>query len=470
MTTTYNGQSYPQLIQSMVCFTNIPNILTIQSASYSGTPTTLKIRLDHTWQTETDHDNQWYITIDGDTVYNTITAANATGKRFYIAVDEEDTAFSLANALRNCQNVYAKWLIEVTGTDVTLTSRENGNVTAETQTNAMDWVDFLATGGTNTDQLYNADVYLNLYDGNDKYLTTVSKHATEGLVRFNVSPLVSSLAEYGKTTPFKLKPVLLKDGETSALTTINSSIAVGYKVPGSSNYLGNMSGYIIGQQLTDGSTERKLYTFDRYLNFSLYNGTTASTVDLTIQYLDSAGNVNTAETLTVNFTTDTKFADVSYTLNVSYFTNAYAIKVIIPNTGYILYNVIKPLKSTSTCKRLTWRNEYGGISFFDFTIVNPSEKSLEAETYNKTVLDYYTVSEKADDKIYGRDVETTYSVSSHLIPKAAIGIFDSLAKSQKVWTSVSSEQTEVIVTNIAVEETDVQDIYRATVEYRLSVE
>ena len=456
----YNNQSYPVLIQNMVCFTDIPNILRFRSSSTTGTPTVMVIDIDDSWFTDVEEENQYHITIDGDTITNTLEPENSINKQFYIADNGEDTSFFIANALRNCPNVYAKYYIEFLGNgSIKLTSRVNGYQDISAESNATDYINFTITQGTTSDELNNAKVYLDLYNGNN-YINTIYKNATEGVCRFNVSPLVSSLAQYGKATPFILKAYMVKGDTTSALTTINSNIAYGFKTEDSSNYIGNVEGNIRPAQVVDNM---ELYIYNKRLEFSIYHNLKADNITLTVNYLDATKNVITATTETVSLTDN--FTDVLVLLDETLLRRSFFIKVDIPNYGYIQYSVIKPYRATDFSERISWRNEYGGISFFDFTDKQVDDRNMSLKTYNRSLLNYYEDEQKSEEKVYAKEVNTQHTLVSHLLSEAGVKIFDSMSKSKYCWVN----DKEVILDEINVEETDVKGVYQATVKFHNSL-
>lgn len=457
----FNAQSYPVLIQSMVVFTDVPNVLRFRSQSTTGTPTTIEIQIDDAWFTDVEAEGQFFITIEGDSITNCLDPQDSANKKFYIADNSEDTAFFICNALRNCANVYAKFYIEYLSTgNIRLTARENGYQNVSSETNATDYLDFTVTQGTSQDEMLNAKIYIDLYNGND-YINTIYKNASEGLCRFNVSPLVAPLAEIGKATPFTLKAYSLKGDTSTELTTINSNIAYGYKIEDSTNYIGNISGNIQPAQVVDNM---ELYIYNKRLTFSLYhNLSNTPSISLTVNYLDATKTAISTETQTVTLTNN--FTDVVILLDETLLRRSFFIKVDIPNYGYIQYSVIKPYRATDFCERISWRNEYGGISFFDFTDKQVDDRQFNTKTYNRSLLNYYQDDQKSEEKVYSKEVNTTYTLVSHLLGENGIKIFESMAKSKFCWVN----DKEVILDEINVEETDVKNVYQASVKYHNSL-
>ena len=457
----FNSQSYPVLIQNLICFTDIPNVLRFRSENTSGTPTIILIQIDDAWFTDTESEGQWYITIEGDSITNCLDAEDSTNKNFFVADNSQDTGFFIANALRNCPNVYAKFHIEyLSNGNIRLTARENGYQNVSAETNATDYVDFTTTQGTSQDEMLNAKIYLDLYNGND-YINTVYKNATEGVCRFNISPLVAPLAEFGKATPFTLKAYMLKGDTTTELTTINSNIAYGYRIENSTNYIGNISGNIQPAQVVDNM---ELYIFNKRLEFSIYsNLANTPSISLTVNYLDATKTAISTETQTVTLTDN--LIDVLVLLDETLLRRSFFIKVDIPNYGFIQYNVIKPYRATDFCERISWRNEYGGVSFFDFTDKQVDDRQFNSKTYNRSLLNYYQDEQKSEEKVYSKEVNTQQTLVSHLLGENGIKIFESMAKSKFCWVN----DKEVILDEINVEETDVKNVYQASVKYHNSL-
>ena len=469
--TNLNQQSYPPLINNMVTFSDIPNILTFSSTTNEQTFTTYVITPSAEWFMAVTGSGQFSLTIDGDTIENTI-SDEVVGKHFAILDDPAATAFSIANALRNCQAVNATWQIyyESTNEAVVLKARKGGRIVADIIDETQDNLTYNVTYGTTNNDLHQAKCYIDFYEvAGDNYLTTAMKNAYGDRCSFNISPLISTAAEYGKINKLRLDMyVLPKGGDVYYVTSYFANAIPGYKTTYSSNFLSNLSGECtLAQAITKQGEFLDLYIYESSTTLCFINNRTGQTYDCQIQYLDATSGVISSVTETITF--NSMFEEHTFALDANKMKQAFHIKITIPN-GYILYHIIKPLKATPENTRLYWRNEYGGISFFDFTGEHSEEVDMDNTTYEASVLDYYRRQEMENARVFDSTYEKTYTVSSHLLPPLGTLIFESLAKSKKVWTSINGSRYTVILQDVEVEEQDVRKTYKATVSYKLSIE
>ena len=207
----------------------------------------------------------------------------------------------------------------------------------------------------------------------------------------------------------------------------------------------------------------ELYIYHKRLEFSIYHNLKADNITLNVNYLDATKTAISTETQTVTLTNN--FTDVLVLLNETLLRRAFFIKVDIPNYGYIQYNVIKPYRATDFCERISWRNEYGGVSFFDFTDKQVDDRQFNSKTYNRSLLNYYEDEQKSEEKVYSKEVNTTYTLVSHLLGENGIKIFESMSKSKYCWVN----DKEIIVDSIDIQETDVKNVFVATVKYHNSL-
>lgn len=466
-----NSQSYPPLINNMVTFSDIPNILTFSSTTNVETFTTYVITPADDWFENVTGSGQYFLTIDGDTIENTI-SDEVVGKHFAILDNAAATAFSMANALRNCQAINATWRIYYDSENeaVVLKARKGGRITASIIDETEGNLTLNVTYGTTNNDLHQAKCYIDFYEvEGDNYLTTAMKNAYGDRCSFNITPIISTSAEYGNINKLRLDMyVLPQGGDVYNVTSYFCNAVPGYKTTYSSNFLSNMSGECTLAQAIEAAGEYlDLYIYESSTTLCFINNRTGQTYDCQIQYLDATSGVISSVTETITF--DSMFQEHTFALDANKMKQAFHIKITIPN-GYILYHIIKPLKATPENTRLYWRNEYGGISFFDFTGEHSDEVDMDNTTYETTVLDYYRRQEMENARVFDATYEKTYTVSSHLLPARGTLIFESLAKSKKIWTSINGSIYTVILQDVEVEEQDVRKTYKATVSYKLSIE
>jgi hypothetical protein len=160
--------------------------------------------------------------------------------------------------------------------------------------------------------------------------------------------------------------------------------------------------------------------------------------------------------------------DTSITIPTQYYSRTYYVDITM-NGNTIRFDVIKPLKATEYFQRVYWRNEYGGISFFDFTGQRSESDSVDIETYEKNIYDYYDVNYYERKIIYENDYKKTVTLTSHLLDENGKYIFNSLMKSKKVWTVVNNVTYYIAPTSIDVQESnEYNGVYTAKLTYEYS--
>ena len=156
-------------------------------------------------------------------------------------------------------------------------------------------------------------------------------------------------------------------------------------------------------------------------------------------------------------------------LDQSLLNESFYIDVVIPNVGTLRYNVIKPLKATNEIQRVYWTNSYGGISFFDFTGIRTETRKTKVDYYQTNLFNYYDDSSAQLNKVYNKNVDITVSLSTHSIEKDGTWIFFDLQNSTNAWTFVNGKKYFITITDLKITESNVNDIYTATVEYTYSL-
>ena len=446
-----------------VFFTDVPNILTVDEYN-DGTKANVLLHLNGNLATATTKDNQWYIKINGETISNVLEYTNAVNKNFYIrSNDNASTAYYITRALRNCPTIAATFNIPAdVSDDVYLFAKQIGDIPVDVETNIPDdYLEITKTSGTSTSSLNNALVDVEIAsDG--YYITTLEKSAYNASTAFDLSPVLNTIADYGKATPFTLSITALNNGTASSIGSIGTNhIANGYKANDSLDYI-NRNDIIFAQNIAG-----KLYIYDRALPITFYNPDSNGGASVVIEYSDSLRNTFASVHSTWQRTDSSKVLfQIDYTLDDSYLSRARYIKIRVGNTE-AEYEVIKPLKATEGNTRVYWRNEYAGLSFFDFTGEKTTSENISNEEYQKNNFDYYTSTIYEDKKLYDKKAVQTVTVRSHLISKDGIWIFNSLKKAKKVWTS---ENKAIIIQSVQLEEQDNNDVYIATITYTFSNE
>lgn len=447
-----------------VFFTDVPNILTVDEYN-DGTSTDVLFHLAGDISTATTTNNQWYIKINGETITSVLDYGNAVNKNFYIRPNDNiSTAYYITRALRNCPTLAATFNIPAdVSEDVYLFAKQIGDIPIDIDTNIPDdYLEITVTRGQSTSSLNNALVDVEI-EADGEYVTTLEKNAYNASTAFDLSPVLNTVAEYGKATPFEIQISSLNDGTASMLGLIGTNhIANGYKANDSYDYLYRNEGILFAQNIAG-----TLYIYNRILPISFYNPDNNGGTTIIINYLNSLKE-SIYEYSTTWRSTDSskKLIDYELELEDRYLSLASYVRLRIGNVEAI-YEVIKPLKAAEGYTRVYWRNEYAGTSFFDFTGEKSTSENITNEEYQKNNFDYYTSTIYEDKKIYVKKAVQTVTLKTHLISKDGIWIFNSLKKAKKVWTN---ENKAIIIQSVQLEEQDTNDVYIGTITYTFSNE
>ena len=470
MNITLNGLTNPS---SLLTFTDVHNILKV-SENISGTKANFVFEFLGDLASTVTSDGQYYVTFLGETVSNVMSPSNSNNKRFYIS-DIDTTAANFARALRNCGTLMAEFNIIHSGNQVTLLAKTIGqkwsNVSNYFTTNIpLTNLNAQGTDGTSYSSLFGAKVDVDVYSGasynNSNYVTTLEKNFYGNECAFDVSPVLATFSEYGKTIPYSLALSLITaDGEWVELNGVNANTTYGYLANQSDKYkyINNV------QMLINTNRDQIRYVYGDTIPFSFLWGDGVGGFTVTVEYLDSAYNV--IHTATVQYRTsgyDSHIVDTSISIPSEYSASTYYVDIIISNMTY-RFNVIKPLKAADDYQRVFWRNEYGGISFFDFTGARSESDGIEIETYEKSIYDYYENDAFERKKIYSQRITKSVKLTSHLMAEDGRWEFNSLMRSKQLWTVINGKTHYIIPKSVEVnEDQNYDNIFTATLTYEYS--
>ena len=414
-----------------------------------------------------------------NTIVNVLNPSEAVGQNFFIGSDAASTAFSVARALRACPNVTANFIVSQSSNQVSLYAKQKGSIfgmySVSVQSNIpSNKLSVVSTDGTSTSTLNNANVSVGI--GIYGYQRAVlEKNAHNGEVAFDVSSVLGSYAEYGKVTHSYFDVKMVDESGTYSLISYNLTcyFTKGYKTKDSSPYLYISNTPQIALAVDRGTSRNVfnntiLYVYDNTIPLTVYRNSAmviGQSVEYTVTYYNSA--LQSLGTSTGSASVLSYVAELSIPLSSTYFTpNCFYVDVTI-GQNTLRYNVIKPLKMTEENTRLYWRNEYGGVQFFDFTGGKTETRDAEANTYHRgdAIYNYYEETQKDYEAVYSVNVDEKINVTSHLIEKDGRWQFDSLVRAKKVWTIIDGVEYGVIVDSVSVEETEQNDIYRANVSF-----
>lgn len=473
MNITYNNLSSPS---NILTFTEIPNILKI-SENVTGTKCTIQFSMSNGIRQTVTGDSQYYITLFGETISNVMAPESANNKRFYISDDAESTAMSIARAFRNCGGLNADFDIFGNGSTVEIIAKTIGNkiTTANyLQRNIPgDKMGVSVQDGSSTSILFNSKIQVDVYNSNEvnvnNFITTLEKNWYGDECAFDMSPVLSTFSEYGQTQPYTFVLNVYRDnGEWQNQGTVSGNTTIGYHANQSDKYKYAQGAQMLLNKNRGTNGTMILYTYNNVIPYSVLCGIDTSGWNVTVSVKDSAFNEIYSYTSTSRRTSSNMIIDTSATIPQTAMTSGYYVDITV-GTQTTRFNIIKPLKATEYYQRILWRNEYGGISFFDFTGSRSESDSVDIETYEKNIFDYHDNNEFERKMIYKNDYKKTVSLTSHLLEEDGKWIFNSLMRSKKVWTTINGKTYYIIPKSIDVQEDQTyNNIYTAKLTYDYS--
>lgn len=487
----YNGSAIGE--DGLLTFSEVPNILQVsEDVIGTGSNGKLKFTCMSGWSTTVSADSQYYITMFGETVSNVLSPSEAKNKKFYIYPNSaSNTAMSLVKALRSCGSLAADYVITTSttnsdGDSVLLTAKTIGarnfssNIDRTSIPNSALTVVIISDGESDSNNFFNCKIDVDVYEG-DSYITTLEKNWYGDKCAFDVTPVLSTFTEPTMNDE-SIKKYTLKvsklasDGSYTALGETSGLTTYGYLANQSDNYKDIEVQILSNSKLNDRGG--LLYVYGNTIQYSVLARTYGSAGFL-INYTLYDSKMDVIATSSEMYSTpygNPYIKDITYTIPSYYYSNVYYVQVMLGSDeeNTLRFQVIKPLKAAEDYQRILWRNEYGGISFFDFTGQRSESDSVNVETYEKNIFDYYNnyntsnyVFEKK--KVYSNNIGKTVKVKSHLMEEEGKYIFNSLIRSKKLWTKINGDWHYIIPKSLEVAEDGTYNgIYTATFTYEYS--
>lgn len=479
MEITYNNFQYGDRLGDLLTFTDVPNILKIVDNTSYGSSAVVEFTIK---QGREVNDMEFYF--EGDTIKTTIKQEDAIGTTFYWGyfMSPQGIALSLYNALLNCPNVISKYNIYITNSGMTVRCVSYDNVNGSPNvTWSGDWwssvMDITQTEGTTSGEIAPySRIIVNMYSGDTveggTFYTTLEKAFYKGEIKFNLTPVIATMVEEGEIADYSAEIFVYSNNIMKQRYLLEGCKAIyGYSVNQGVDYMYIPSlDCVLAQNVSRGESQgyennTRLYVYKPNIQVSILQGGYGNRVSMGISYLNSIGN--SIKQTSSSYTLKGGLNDINIPLDEATLKNAYYVTVSFGGKFTLKYDVIKPLKATQTVERIEWRNEYGGISFFDFTSERTESVSVSSKDYNSQMLTYYENGYNGSKHIYDKTVELSVSIKSHLIDKNGIYIFNSLRKSTYVYTTINNKRYVIDITNVQVNETDVDNVYQATITYKV---
>lgn len=483
MNITYNGLADTQ---NLLTFSDVPNILKLEEEIY-GEKAQIVFTFANGLNQFVTGDSQYYVSLFGETVTNTLDPSKAINKRFYISQSGQSTAASFANALNNCSSIAVDYNVIQKSNSVyviakTIGNKFGGRTDYLVKNIPTAQLTVTATDGSSYSNLLGSKIRVGVFQGLDtsveNYVTTLEKNWHGNFCAFDMSPVLATFSEYGINNYYVFDMSYVdRQGNYNWIGSQSGSTTIGYSANDSEKYLYNSGAKFLINTDENDYYKRILYTYTNRIPLSVLIGKSEGGYTWSFACRDSANNVITSGITSERKTTSEKsIFDKEIEIPHFEFYQSYYVDIAMGDlsAGYsnlIRFKVIKPLRATEYYQRVYWRNELGGISFFDFTGSSAETISLDTELYQKNVFDYYEADAYEKSKIYSNKVEKTMKLRSHLLEENGIWLFKSLIKSKRVWTEIDGKTYYIIPTSVSIDEdANANGIYRATFEYKYSDE
>lgn len=477
MNITYNNLYSPS---DLLTFSDVPNILKLKE-NIHGYEGTFSFFFSGNLASTVTANSQYHVTFLDETVTNVMNPEDAKNKYFYISSDPSSTAASFAQALRNCSSLMADFTIGFGGNEVELKGRTLG----DKWTNVPHYLDtnipspYLTydnyPGTAEPSDVFMSKVLVDVvkyYDDNSsQYVTTLEKTFYGNECGFNMSPILSTFSEYGKTNKYRfIIGTISQDGTYYQRGSMSGFTTCGYEANQSDRYK-----YLNTVELALNTNRNQVrYIYGTKLDYSiLWGGNTSQTITYSLKNSTLTEIYSTTETFNPQSYTS-HIVDKTWTIPNTYKNIAVYLDVTIGNKT-VRFKVIKPLKATEYFQRVYWRNEYGGIEFFDFTGSRTESDNLDISTYEKNIYDFYEAKDGQNrpiyeqKKIYSNDYKKSVKLTSHLLEENGKWFANSLARSKKVWTEINGRIHYIIPKSVEVSEDNTyNNIYTATLTYEYS--
>jgi hypothetical protein len=211
------------------------------------------------------------------------------------------------------------------------------------------------------------------------------------------------------------------------------------------------------------------YIYGTRVNYSLLLGNSNS--EYTIIYSLKNSTLTEIYSATETITTasySSHIIDKSWTFPYTYLNLISYLDISVAGKT-VRFKVLKPLKAAEGYQRVYWRNEYGGIEFFDFTGQRSETDSVDIETYEKNIYDMYDNSEYEIKKIYSNNYGKSVKLTSHLMEENGKWFTNSLMRSKRVWTVINEKTHYIIPKSVDVSEDGTyNNIYTVSLTYEYS--
>lgn len=436
-------------------FDSQPNIITFSEGDYTGTPARLTITCPDGM---TQGDFGVVIEINGEQIESCYSQSEATARRFAISDTGLTTANNICTALRSVSSLVTDYDIYF-GRDrygqglVTVIAKQLAGFNL-TGSCTNPYIEINTVQSTLPVSARKASVQLS---SQSRYVATLDKTICSSSTNFDISPVLSSLADYGKVADVIMDTWTSDvDGNVATGRTYNFNVIKGYHLP-------EQPLFLTGSTLLQNVQGTLYIGAGQPLKFS-WLSTTSGDIRIDFTLYSSAWEILYRDTYELE-DAGQGIIDIEIPLASVMTDEVFYVSPKLPDDTIINYSVIRPSRMSEGMVRVEWRNSMGGVSFFDFTGQQTEKNGLDFDEYRDegSAYGYYSSEKRYDRLTRNRSNDKEYTLQSHLLKKGSIGIFDDLALSDNVW--IGDER--IIVTNVEVTEQN-NDVYLGKITYKKS--
>lgn len=462
---TYAGQ-VSDAENRVMTLSDVPTLLTVEDTNYeNSTPIEMTYYLSNGLDQLVTGDSQYSITIMGDTITNVMDYANATNKRFKIFADKASTLYSIVQALRNCPTVSAQFYITNSESFFTLTSRDSAFTLPNnffSTTIPSKYIDYEQSGGINDSELDGGKVGVDVNMGGNGwvYQTTLEKNVYNGKCSFDMSPIVSTLTNYGEYTDLLFDVYSIdKNGNLSSIGDVYTRGMKGYECNTSERNI-PASTYIVLLPL-DPAT--RYMVVDQTMYITAMNPTTDD-VDVEFTVYDSNMKKENSWLETCEGGQTNELFEIQFSIPDVFQLRAYWVGVKIGANVEQMFKIIRGKYDHYTCVK--WRNQYGGWSFMPFT--GGITHSINEDTTVYSLSPYVQNPDitYGKERMYDNNVEETITLTTAIVDKGIVELMNEMAHSKYVEMNSGNAYTYIMIpTDYSINQLD-DNAYTATVTLR----
>jgi hypothetical protein len=361
-------------------------------------------------------------------------------------ISNTDVGSVLITVMKAIQKLNGAWKVYLNDDTIYITSLDGTNP------NPTYTFPSFVTCTITTNQSTNNELY-----GNTCYVSDINngvmleKVGGSGDTRFNISDLFSDTPKsyslnagyYGNT----LVPV--------ADYTLNGTY--GFEFKDNELYL-----YNEGLNL---NPSRKRFIYDNKIDFSYFF--TVNSGNIPIVIYATMFNGNTTQLVSSSLTKTDIVSDFSIPFTINDIDKNNVKNITLSGSNFsVTYDYLRLINLSYSNYRITYRNSYGGLDFIDFIGGLSVQNETENITYTTNRMDRWDdTTLRSNYQTWDVNNEYTFSLTSHIVTKDYLHIFEEMIQSKYIWLEVDGIKYRVVVDSLDKEELQF-GVYKITCSFR----